>query len=701
MAPLPRRIRTVLLVAALGLGAAASGVRVASAQVSPGPLAEAHKELDSTLKCFACHGKRGEKAMRERCLECHKEIALLVGLGRGLHGQKGTEKCAACHPDHAGREFQMVAWPEGGPEKFDHQRAGWGLTGKHAALKCAQCHKPELQTSESIRLSTRKDRSASWLGLETTCGACHRKDDVHRGALGQDCARCHSDTAWKQAVRFDHAKTSYPLTGRHAQVPCDKCHLAPWLRIEKDPAGKPIPIYKPVPHQKCGDCHQDPHQGKLGAECSRCHVTEAWKAVDPKAFNHDRTRYPLRGRHAALKCGQCHDNAAAWGKKPPFATCGGCHADTRTRHPDPHAGTATLAGKPADCASCHDVGGWKPSTFTLAQHAAAKYPLAGAHRKVACDACHFKPAQEQARAALGSAGVLMRPSFSRCRDCHGEDHGAQLAKRADKGACEACHTVDAWKPSTFTAGDHARLRLPLEGRHAKAACAACHGPDRRGLAALPGPEALGRARVAIHVKEIACVDCHADPHEGRFEPGGERARKNGCLACHGLDAFRPSKVDVAAHRAYGYALEGAHGAVPCDECHKDVRTPPQTSSLLLARAKTPPILFKTKSDRCEDCHANPHGAQFATRRDKGDCRACHSELAFRPASRFDHNRDAAFRLDGGHVGVPCAKCHPSRTDASGKPVIVYRPVPTDCRSCHAKGVPQAPAPPRASQGRVG
>ena len=196
------------------------GATLARAQVSPGPLATPHQALDTPLKCFECHGK-GAEAMRDRCVACHQEIGWLAGRGLGLHGQKGSEKCATCHPDHAGREFAMIAWEEGGPERFDHARSGWPLAGKHAGLKCADCHKQELQTSEAIRLAKRKDRKGSWLGLERECLSCHRGKDAHGGRLGPDCARCHDEKAWKPAPRFDHAKTSYPLTGRHATVTCD------------------------------------------------------------------------------------------------------------------------------------------------------------------------------------------------------------------------------------------------------------------------------------------------------------------------------------------------------------------------------------------------------------------------------------------------------------------------------------------------
>src|SRR5207245_2615841 len=107
--------------------------------------------------------------------------------------------------------------------------------------------------------------------------------------------------------------------------------------------------------------------------------------------------------------------------------------------------------------------------------------------------------------------------------------------------------------------------------------------------------------------------CHADPHGGRLTAKGGRARQAACAACHGTESFRPSTVDVATHAAYAFPLEGAHGAVPCDGCHKEIKESRAGSSLLLLRGGAAPVTFAIKDRRCEACHQNPHGTQFASR----------------------------------------------------------------------------------------
>jgi Cytochrome c7 and related cytochrome c len=636
--------------------------------MSPGPLARAHKGLDTPLQCFACHGK-GKGSMDARCAACHTDIAWLVERDRGFHATHKSDDCATCHPDHAGPELDMVTWPQGGADKFDHRTAGWPLEGKHASVKCRDCHTAKFIVSPAAKLSKRKDSAEGWVGLERGCTSCH--DDIHRGELGTDCRSCHDVRAWKPVPGFDHAKTSYPLTGKHAAVKCERCHTV---------AGEPKPVYKPLPHAECTPCHGDPHGGELGPACAKCHMTGSFRTVAAGSFDHDRTRYPLRGKHVAVTCAQCHDPVKAWGKKPAFAACGACHKDQ-------HAGAATIAARVVDCASCHRVEGFRVNAYTVEQHRHSAYPLEGRHQSVACEACHVKDPPGVPAATLGPARVQLRPNHQRCRDCHKDDHQGQLASRPGGGACEPCHTVGGWKPSVFGAAEHKALELPLDGAHAKIECAACHGPVRKGLPPLPPKATLGRAGIALVIAETDCASCHFDPHAGRFGPTGARAKKDGCKTCHDTSAFRPSAVDIAAHHEFGFALSGAHRAVPCDACHVESKSAPPRSSLLAIHGPAPAMTFATKGTACEACHATPHGDQFARRAGGGACAACHDETAFRPASKFDHDRDAAFSLTGAHAKVACTKCHATQRVSGDRTIVVYRPVPHACEDCHGKRRP--------------
>lgn len=145
-------------------------------------------------------------------------------------------------------------------------------------------------------------------------------------------------------------------------------------------------------------------------------------------------------------------------------------------------------------------------------------------------------------------------------------------------------------------------------------------------------------------------------------------------------------VSVATHARFGYALDGAHRATPCMACHAEFKAVPATSTLVRSARGVASLPFTARRETtCASCHANPHGTQFATRKDGGTCEVCHATAAFAPASRFDHERDAAFSLSGAHAKVPCARCH--KSVAAGAPVV-YRPLSAKCESCHSGRVPR-------------
>jgi hypothetical protein len=150
------------------------------AQISPGPLSAAHHSLDGPLQCANCHIFGGGKP-QVKCLECHREIANRLTEKRGYHAAEvkpgsGSADCARCHSEHNGLNYRMLRWPVA-KEKFDHAKAGWVLQGKHAELKCAQCHTAKYIDARDREVLKRKDLNTTYAGLETSCTACQK--DVH------------------------------------------------------------------------------------------------------------------------------------------------------------------------------------------------------------------------------------------------------------------------------------------------------------------------------------------------------------------------------------------------------------------------------------------------------------------------------------------------------------------------------------------
>lgn len=535
----PRGFATALL----GLALAGAGATVARAQISPGPLSRAHAKLEGSSHCLDCHD-RGKGVSVDKCLGCHKPLQQRVAAGKGLHARPEYRDCKTCHVEHQGADAELVWWGKQGRAAFDHALTGQPLAGKHAQISCEKCHKPPV-----------------YVGLTTSCASCHA--DEHRGQFpGRACSECHTQTAWKPASGFDHAKTRWPLTGKHAPVTCEKCHTT--RQPDPQKPGATFRLFRVVAGKDCVSCHQDTHKGRLGTNCASCHNTGGWReairAGSGKGFDHSRTAYPLQGRHASVSCEKCH--APGQPLRVKHDRCTDCHKDA-------HAGLPARTAEAGRCERCHDVNGFRPARFGPDDHAKTAYPLAGAHLAVACDACH-KP--------TGTRGVAipLRLGASRCTDCHRDPHEGQVARYLAKGGCEACHTVDSWRQVKF---DHAQTRYPLAGSHARVACAKCHR-----VPAQAGAE----AKLKLSGLATTCEGCHRDPHQGQFARAGKPAS---CERCHTTDTVKATRFDHARDSAY--ALDGAHIRLACSACHK-----PET------RGGVTFVRYKPLPTKCSGCHAS-------------------------------------------------------------------------------------------------
>jgi hypothetical protein len=125
------------------------------------PLERRHQ----VLACKSCHPASGPAPI-PRCVSCHLDP----------HSGQLTNECAECHrPDR----WRLA--------RFDHDRAGWPLRGRHFVTPCAECH-----------------TNQRWVGLTSECFDCHALDaararirlpEIH--AFGRvDCRDCHQ-SGWR------------------------------------------------------------------------------------------------------------------------------------------------------------------------------------------------------------------------------------------------------------------------------------------------------------------------------------------------------------------------------------------------------------------------------------------------------------------------------------------------------------------------
>jgi len=488
----------------------------AFAQISPGELSKAHANLEGVSNCTKCHSV-GNKVTDEKCLDCHKEIKLLIASKEGFHASdevKGKE-CYTCHNDHHGRNFQIVKFDK---TNFKHQLTGFELKGVHASKDCKSCHKPSF-----IKDSEQKKKTSTYLGLNKACLTCH--DDFHKGKMSPNCATCHGFDSFKNATGFDHNTTKFPLIGKHKNVACEKCHKTILVN------GKPVQQFEGTLFNNCTNCHKDAHENKFGQNCKQCHTEESFHNIRGNSnFNHDKTDFKLVGKHQSVACKTCHKASLTSPVK--YDRCTDCHADY-------HKKEFAKDGVSPDCNQCHTNDGFAQSTFTIEKHNSGKFQLEGAHLATPCIACHKKQDTWTFR-KIGSV----------CVDCHKNVHkGFIQAKYYPNENCMVCHHVDNWKRLSF---DHSTTKFKLEGVHAKQVCATCH---------------FVKNETGTRVQKFAelstdCAGCHKNSHNDQFAVDG----KTDCTRCHGFDDWKKSLFD---HNSSRFKLEGAHLTVSCEKCHKE------------------------------------------------------------------------------------------------------------------------------------
>ncbi len=313
--------------------------------------------------CARCHGTRSflDRAAMLRahqttrfplegshlaadCQACHARTAQ----GQLQFVNRPTA-CAACHfdayqrarnPDHAASDFPLdcaqchaaTLWDRA---RFNHQTAGFPLTGAHRALACDQCHQNQRFT-----------------GTAATCVGCHQADydgttsPAHAASqFSTDCSACHTTVAWSPAA-FDHARAGFPLTGAHRTAACSACHGDGVYR------GKATACYS---------CHQadytraanPPHQAsQFPTDCAACHTTAAW---DGARFDHDTPYFPIySGKHRGkwASCATCHTVPSDYSQ----FTCFQCHEHSQIKMDDKHRGKAGYRYDSRECLRCHPDG---------------------------------------------------------------------------------------------------------------------------------------------------------------------------------------------------------------------------------------------------------------------------------------------------------------------------------------------------------
>lgn len=470
------------------------------------------------VACAKCHAKRAgmrASAMADADTSSDGNASQMTLRYKGL----SFSGCQNCHTDPHQGAFQEVkqngrcdgchnpaGWKSNRPGKdFNHNLTKFKLVGKHTELDCEKCHH-----NGAFRKPIAHE----------LCQNCH--EDPHQRqfagrAAGSDCSACHNTSSFKPPLfdRAAHGRSAFPLIGKHASLPCAKCHQpeGPKARFK---TGK----------LTCPACHAEPHGGEFADEpysnrCNLCHTQDGFETTTFTLDRHSQTRFPLLGRHAELDCNNCHkplttlasaidaevlvasssaadmvraaaDVARNARRQYHFASreCMICHAD-------PHRLEAQADWS---CESCHTPQSWK--TLLPFDHAQTGFELTGAHldaahQPIACVQCH-KPSNQ----ATGSNGS-MPPSFSKmpseCAACHREKdaHGGQFSSPAERARdCSSCHVPAGWDGAAF---QHDSARFALDVAHRNVECVKCHKEQRN---------VNGKMVRVYRGTPIECLSCH-------------------------------------------------------------------------------------------------------------------------------------------------------------------------------------------------
>lgn len=238
--------------------------------------------------------------------------------------------------------------------------------------------------------------------------------------------------------------------------------------------------------------------------CAACHTTASWRDV---TFAHERTGFPLTGRHRDARCDGCHPGSAF--ARPVARACFACHRDV-------HLGR--MGGR---CDGCHDTESWQQGTFGPDAHRRTGFPLMGRHAVLPCE------------------------------ECHGDRRDRSFARPTPR--CIACHELDFGPRASAAGVDHLASGFGED-------CRECHGPWRFLPARFAAHDACFQITAGPH-SGIRCRDCH-DVTLPAIPPGGALTCTTDtadCLRCHTMPGIQAAHSGVA-----GFLPENRR----CYECHR-------------------------------------------------------------------------------------------------------------------------------------
>lgn len=309
-------------------------------------------------ECVLCHNDEYQRAPEHlavgfstTCEECHSEVTWSAVTGFTHPGISSS--CDACHleddflnttePDHQEMDFPMtcedchnyLAWI---PGHFDHA----GIVNK-----CDECHQDD---ADAVM-------EPSHEYFPPLCEECHNTIqwkflNFDHNSVVDGCSECHI-ADYNTSTMPDHAFMGFEMT-------CENCHEYPtWTTIDPivaAPQGERLFSHENI-RSSCTRCHVDEYRrttkpdhraARFGRNCENCHGTHTWSGAQ---FPH---RFPIQsGRHAGLRCTECHPNARNFRGG---TTCTNCHDHSERQMAKSHARVRSYSFRDSACLRCHPDG---------------------------------------------------------------------------------------------------------------------------------------------------------------------------------------------------------------------------------------------------------------------------------------------------------------------------------------------------------
>lgn len=275
---------------------------------------------------------------------------------------------------------------------------------------------------------------------------------------------------------------------------------------------------------------KSPHGQNFNLDCAICHVTENWKVIKKNGYNHDLTKFPLRGQHTTVDCRKCHTDLDFSKAK---TDCNSCHTDV-------HQNTVGN-----DCARCHTTVSWI-ITNVKNLHNQSGFPLRGMHQTADCYRCH-----------TSASSLKFENVRTDCFSCHKTEYNSTSGKSFDHKVlgfgtdCERCHNNNGVTWKTDGRGfDHSFF--PLSGGH-NLDCVECHKN--------------GNYRVKLSSE---CTSCHGGKKtiaSGTIPAHNTIFSRYSCNECHSNQTW--NSVKFKQHDSYWGIYSGHHKGTwtKCTDCH--------------------------------------------------------------------------------------------------------------------------------------